>query len=226
MQHPINEDLRLTPSVSEKKRVKKLLVTATLLTSPVLAFSTLGQITPAPASAAAAPQTSATQNSDPEKEKLIRELLTKTREVEMAEERIFQGLAAMKQVMPNVPEKYWDEYRRRIRSEELRSELVAIYARRFSIDDVKGLLAFFDTPAGKKWTAERVPLLRDSMEVAQNMTRRAAAEVSKEFQTDQLLKNPRGVGHLPLPPVGKNPFAGTPSRPVPSSTTPPTSPSP
>jgi uncharacterized protein len=213
----VNEYLRLPPSVSEKKSVKKLLVTVTLLTSSLLTFSAMGQTTPEPASEAAAPQAPTEQNIDPEKEKLIRDLLTKTREVEMAEERIFQGVAAMKQVMPNVPEKYWDEYRKRIRGEELRNRLIAIYASHFSTDDVKALLAFFATPAGKKWTAERVPMLRDSMEVAQEITRHAAAEVSKEFRSDQLLKNPRGLGRVPMPPVGKNPFADTLSQPLPSS---------
>jgi hypothetical protein len=135
----------------------------------------------------------------------------------MAEERIFQGLAAMKQVMANVPEKYWDEYRERIRADELRSRLVAVYDKHFSVAQVKALLALFETPAGRNWTAERVPLLRDAMEVGQDVTRRAASAVSKEYQADQLLKNPRGAGGMGMSPLQGNPFGTAPaSPPVPS----------
>jgi uncharacterized protein len=156
---------------------------------------------------------------DPEKEKLIRNLLARTKEAEMTQERIFQGMAGLKQMMPRVPEKYWAQYRQLISVDELRNRLVYVYDKHFTSDDLKALLQFYDSPIGKKLSENTLPILRESMEIAQQMSKRAGEAVAQDFRAEQLLQQPRAAGSLggPLPAPG-NPLAPAPlaSSPTPT----------
>lgn len=121
----------------------------------------------------------------------------------MVEERLRQAMDGMKQAMPRVPEKYFEKYRALITSDELRNNLIGVFDKHFSTEELKALLQFYDTPVGKKMTEQSVPILRETMEVAQQISKRAMEEVTKEFRTEQLLEHPRAAaGSLgpPLPP--------------------------
>lgn len=194
--------------------MNKLLIA--ILVSPVLSLPVQAQSPPPlvpPSSAAPSPAaTVAAAPIDPEKERLIRELLSKTKETEMAVERIMQGVAGMKQVMPRVPEKYWAQYSEKINTDDLRNRLVQVYNKYFTTDELKALLQFYESAAGKKLTEVKLPILRESMEIAQAQAKRAAEIVGRDFRTEQLLQHPRAAGSLPLPPIG--------SKPLPTSTPP------
>ncbi len=158
---------------------------------------------------------------DPQKDKVIRELLTKTHEVEMAQERILQGLSGMKQFMPRVPQKYWDEYRARISLDDVRNQMVEVYAKQFTTDEVKAILAFYNTPAGQKLSSAALPILRASMDVSQAVSQRAGQIVAKALRSDQFLQQPRAAASLGIPQapsassLGPNPFASNPAVPTP-----------
>ena len=131
---------------------KLLVATAFLL---IAAFSICGQ-TPPPSFSSGAEAFSAPPLStpppkkvDPEKEKLIRQVLARTQEAEMAQERILQGMAGMKQMMPRVPEKYWTQYRQLITVDELRNRLVYVYDKHYTSEELTDLLKFYDSPLGK-----------------------------------------------------------------------------
>jgi uncharacterized protein len=112
----------------------------------------------------------------------------------MAQERIAQAMAAMKQVMVRMPPKFWDTYQSLISETELRDRLTEVYDKRYTTDEIKSLLAFYDTPAGKKMSENAVPILRDSMSIAQDMSRRASEAVMREANTERFLQNPAAAG--------------------------------
>jgi hypothetical protein len=160
--------------------VKKSLVILAFLLIPFVAFAQ----TSSPSSA----------TIDTEKGKLIRTLLGQTREVEMAQERIAQAQAGLKQMMPRLPEKYWEKYRSLISENELRDRLAQVYDKRYTTDEIKSLIEFYGTPAGKKLSENAVPILRDSMTIAQEMSRRAAQTVTSEVNAERLLQDPVSSG--------------------------------
>jgi uncharacterized protein len=165
-------------------------------------------------------ETPAPKKVDSEKEKLIRDLLSRTKEVEMSEERVLQAMAGMKQLMPRLPEKYWAKYRSLITFEELQNRLVEVYDKHFTTEELKSLIQFYDSPIGKKLSEKALPILRDSMEIAQQMSKRAGTAVASEVRADQLLQRPRAAGS----------FSGTPLAPgdsvAPTSPTPTPTPAP
>lgn len=199
--------------------VNRLLI-ATLFAVP---FSIFAQTPPPPfppgAGAFSASPPAVEKKIDAEKEKLIRNLLARTKEAEMAQERILQGMTGLKQMMPRVPEKYWAQYRQLISVDELRNRLLYVYDKHFASADLKALLQFYDSPIGKKLSENTLPILRESMEIAQQMSKRAGEAVAQDFRAEQLLQQPRAAGSLggPLATPG-NPLAPAPlaSSPTPT----------
>ena len=194
--------------------MNKLLAVIFLL---IAAFSVHAQ-TPPPsfpsgAAAISAPPLTPTTKIDPEKEKLSRLVLARTQEAEMAQERILQSVAGLKQMMPRVPEKYWVQYRQFITVEELRNRLAYVYDKHFTSEELTELLKFYDSPVGKKLTGEALPISKESMEVAQQFSKRAAQAVMSEFRAEQLLQKPRAAGSLggPVSPLDSPALSPTPT---------------
>ncbi len=119
----------------------------------------------------------------------------------MVQERLRQVMEGMRAAMPRVPEKYFEKYRALISLDEMRDRLVAVYDKHFTVEELKAVLQFYDSPAGKKMTQETVPILRESMDFAQQMSKRAMEEVSKEFRAEELLERPRAAGGSLGPPL-------------------------
>ncbi len=174
--------------------MNKLLVASFLL---IVAFPIRAQ-TPAP-SPSLSPSTAAAQKIDPTKEQLIRQVLARTKEAEQAQERMLQAMAGMKLAMPRVAEKFWEKYRQLISADELRERLVGVYDKHYTSEELNELLKFYDSPLGKKVSEEAVPILRESMEIGQDLSKRAAKSVSADYQAEQLLQRPRAAGSLGSP---------------------------
>lgn len=149
--------------------------------------------------------------------------MARTKEAEMAQERMLQGLAGMKLMMPRVPEKFWDKYRQLVSLEEIRTRLVSVYDKHYTTEDLNELLKFYDSPLGKKMSDEAVPILRESIDIAQELSKRAAQSVSADLQAEQLLQQPRAAGLLGPPRQPQGGPMGSPgpiSAPTPSATAP------
>jgi hypothetical protein len=215
----MRENLRLGVGLSEKRSVNKLLIAAILISSS-LSLTTRAQ-SPPPTQPSLSTLPTATPTGvetkvDPEKDKVIRAVLAKTKEVEIAQERILQGLAGMKQLMPRIPEKYWVEYREKISANELRDRLVRVYDKHFTPEELKAILEFYESAAGRKLSAAMMPILRESMEIALDVSKRAGEVVAKDLRTEQLLQQPRAAGSIPMPPVPpSNPLPSIPPAPTP-----------
>ena len=124
----------------------------------------------------------------------------------------------MKQMMPHLQEKYWVQYRQLVSVDELRNRLVAVYDKHYTSEELTELLKFYDSPLGKKVSGVAVPILKDSMQVAQELSKRASQSVMSDLQAEQLLQRPGAVGSLGnLPPPGADYSAASPT-PTPTAT--------
>lgn len=69
-----------------------------------------------------------------------------------------------KRSVPNVPAKVWEDLKKEFdaefTAEMILNTYVPIYARRFSATEVKELIKFYESPAGKKMV-ETMPLIRE-----------------------------------------------------------------
>ncbi len=81
-----------------------------------------------------------------------------------------QMILQMKSAMPNVDESAWPKVKSEVWEKQiagLNQKLVPIYRKHFTHDDIKSLIAFYQTDIGKK-LAEKTPLIsRESMVIGQ-----------------------------------------------------------
>jgi uncharacterized protein len=70
------------------------------------------------------------------------------------------------------------------RSAELLTEIARLYAARFTEQELKDVLAFYKTPAGKKMLDEEPKIIDESMSYAQSWGDKLSAEVMEKFRDE------------------------------------------
>ena len=83
---------------------------------------------------------------------------------------INQMITVMKQQKPEVPKEFWDTMAEEMQKSsvtDLTDMLTPIYQKHLTLADVQQLIAFYESPVGKKF-AEKTPLItQESMQVGQ-----------------------------------------------------------
>ena len=150
-----------------------------LLLTLVLSAHAKKPAEPPPPAAAAAPAL------DPAYEADIRKLLEVTGSAALAVQAMDQMMVQMKTLAPNAPEEFWTEFRASMNPSELVDMMVPIYAKYFTHEDIVGLLAFYDTPVGKKLIASQPAIMQESMAAGAAWGQRVASEVMMRLQTQK-----------------------------------------
>ncbi len=135
-----------------------------------------------------APSAKAAPVVDPAKEKSIRRLLELTGTAKLALQSMDQMISSFKQTMPNVPETFWANFRKKARPETLISKVVPIYDKYYTKAEVDGLIAFYQTPLGQKVVQTTPAVSRDSMTMGQAWGRELAAQVMSDLQKEGQVK--------------------------------------
>lgn len=130
-----------------------------------------------PAAGGQAPAASA----DSAKTRLIRQLLAKVRVTDQALLAMEQQIPAQRAANPRVPPEFWDRFleQARARRGELEEGYAALYDRHFSAAEIRELLAFYETPVGKRFLAVQPVLLREGIALGQEWGSRIGAEVGR-----------------------------------------------
>jgi hypothetical protein len=130
---------------------------------------------------------------DVEKEKKIRRVLEVTGAQRMMLQVAGQMIASFKKAHPDVPEEFWSRFEEKFGSAELIDQLVPIYDKYYSKEDLDGLLAFYESPVGQKVLKTMPQVMQESMQIGQAWGQRKAVEVIKEigeYQSKQRKKQP------------------------------------
>lgn len=135
---------------------------------------------PVPAAPAAAP---AAPTVDPAFEADIRALLKATGAGSMGVQMMDQMITSLQPMAPQLPATFWDEVRTEFNAEELINLVVPIYAKHLTHEDVKGLIAFYESPVGRKMIAVQPALMAESMEVGQAWGQEIAMRVVAKMQS-------------------------------------------
>jgi uncharacterized protein len=120
-----------------------------------------------------------------QKQKDIRKLLKITGSGELGTQVMNQMVVSMKKAMPQVPEKFWGDFMKEVRTDELVDLIVPVYDRNLSQDDVKELIKFYETPTGKKFVSVLPKITQESMVVGEKWGRQLAERVIKKLQAQE-----------------------------------------
>ncbi len=119
---------------------------------------------------------------DPKKEADIRKLIAATGEVALARQAMAQMRVSLQQLVPETPDSFWDEFMDEVKDEELIALLVPIYDRHLSHEDVKALLAFYTSPAGRRVIKALPSIAAESMKAGETWGQQIAMRVMRRVQ--------------------------------------------
>ena len=122
------------------------------------------------------------QESDPRKEADIRELLEITGSATVALQVIDNMIVSMKMSKPVVPDSFWEEFRNEVDAQELLNLIVPIYDRHFTHDEIRAIIAFYETPVGLKFIEMLPAITQESMQAGQEWGMRISLKVIERLQ--------------------------------------------
>src|SRR6267142_41339 len=123
----------------------------------------------------------AVQAEETQKQKDIRKLLKITGSGELGTQVMSQMVGSMKKAMPQVPEKFWGDFMKEVRTDELIDLIVPVYDRNLAQEDIKELIRFYESPTGKKFVSVLPKITQESMVVGEKWGRELAERVIKKL---------------------------------------------
>ena len=97
-------------------------------------------------------------------------------------------IVQFRQILPEVPEDYWNQFMDRVNPDEMISMIVPIYDKHFSHDDIKDIITFYETPTGKKLIQKLPFITQESMSAGQAWGQRLGLEIQQQLVEDGLLE--------------------------------------
>ncbi len=92
----------------------------------------------------------------------------------------------LKRVRPDISPRVWDLTRARLESPQvlqgLLDQVVPIYQRHFCADDVEHIIEFYQTPAGRKMSAEMPTIQREAAEAGRSYMVPIASQLAQDVQ--------------------------------------------
>ena len=111
----------------------------------------------------------------------IRRLLDLTGGVRVGERLLDRLFEAERRSMPEVPESVWQEARRAFETSELVELIAAVWDRHFTQDEIRELIAFYESPLGKRLREMQPVILQESLFAGEEWGRRALERLQQKL---------------------------------------------
>jgi hypothetical protein len=147
-----------------KKAILAALALSLLCLGPALAQQT------APADEAAA------------KRQDIRKLLEVTGSAKLGQQVLAQMMNTFRSTNPKVPDEFWDQVQKEFDAGTMIDLVVPIYEKHLTHDDVRGMLAFYQSPLGQKLIAVTPAITQESMQAGQQWGLGIAQRIQKRLE--------------------------------------------
>jgi uncharacterized protein len=125
--------------------------------------------------------TPAVPSGDADKAADIKRLLDLTGGARVGQHMLDRLFEAERRAMPDVPEIVWQEARRAFETRELVELIAAIWDRHFSQDEIRGLIAFYESPLGTRLREMQPVLLQESLFAGEEWGRRALERLEEKL---------------------------------------------
>jgi hypothetical protein len=124
----------------------------------------------------------------PTKEQDIRRLLELMGSADLARQMVDQMFAEFQSSLPEMPAKFWEESKAEMNPQAFVDLAVPIYDKHFTQPEIRELIAFYETPIGRKLTQKLPAITQESMaagmkwgeEIAQKVMARIEAQEEEE----------------------------------------------
>ena len=120
-----------------------------------------------------------------EKAKDIRRLLDLAGGGKIGVQVMNQMLENFKKSLPQVPERFWDDFMKEVNPDDLVNLVVPIYARYLDASDIKDLIRLYDTPALRKFVKVQPQIVHDSQEAGQRWGTELAQKLMRRLEEEK-----------------------------------------
>jgi hypothetical protein len=93
-----------------------------------------------------------------------------------------QLLQQFRASMPGVPADVWADVEKDVTPDAFIELIVPIYDKHFTHEDIKGLIAFYESPVGRKFVSVQPQLTQDSMAAGQQWAQKLVMKVQQRLQ--------------------------------------------
>ncbi len=93
-----------------------------------------------------------------------------------------QMAGMMSQQLPCVPASYWQNFVDAKATNDLTNQMVPVYQRHFTADDVAGLLKFYRSPLGQKVITQMPATMKEGMQIGQRWGRQRGQQMIANLQ--------------------------------------------
>jgi hypothetical protein len=97
---------------------------------------------------------------------------------------ITQLLNSLKTQYPQVPAKFWDTFMAELKSDDMIDEYIPIYSKYFTNEEIKGIIAFYETPLGKKTLSVIPQISQESTAIWIKYGRQAAERALAKLEAE------------------------------------------
>ena len=91
----------------------------------------------------------------------------------------------LKKQSPQLPDDYFEEIRKGFSYDSLLPALIPVYARHWSLEDLKGMVAFYKTPLGQRMVQETPKVMQESMALGGQRAAVILERLSAKIQADK-----------------------------------------
>lgn len=117
--------------------------------------------------------------------KALKEMFVASGVEETYRTAIIQMVDMYKTQMPGAPAGYWDELQQeflRTSVDDLVAMLVPVYQKHMTIEDLRGMIEFYQTPLGKKFITSTPAIMEESMQVGQAWGMKLGQEMTERIK--------------------------------------------
>lgn len=118
---------------------------------------------------------------------VARELLEVTGAGELGIRMMSQMIDAKRQGMPNVPDEFWQDFMAGVNPDDLNRLVVPIYARHFTVEEMKTMIAFYKTPVGQKLVSKLPVITQESMMVGRRWGMELGTRIAQRLKDSGLV---------------------------------------
>lgn len=112
----------------------------------------------------------------------IQRLLELTGAAQMGDQMLDRMLEIQRRSVPQAPNAFWQELRAEMDTRELMEQVTVIWDKHFTHEEIKGLLAFWESPVGSRLREKQPLILMESMSVGEAWGIRAGRKVQERMK--------------------------------------------
>ena len=127
------------------------------------------------------------RTEDTEKINNIKKLLDLTGSRNLSRKIITQLLNSLKTQYPQVPAKFWDTFMAELKPDDMINEYIPIYSKYFTNEEIKGIIAFYETPLGKKTLSVIPQISQESTAIGIKYGRQAAERALAKLEAEEYI---------------------------------------